>query len=80
MRGMKAKAYSLQTRISVLRALLTGKRTLTLNKRVDRMARRRGPSVRTPWRWIARYRAGGVQNLRDRLRSDLFTHRIKVRP
>jgi hypothetical protein len=71
----KPRHYPVEVRTRCLRALLSPNRTLSLSRRVRIWADRLGMSDRTIWRWLARYRAGGANELRDRLRGDLLTRR-----
>ena len=50
-------------------------RKLSFSRRLILLARRYGVADRTLWRWVRRYRLGGVDGMRDHVRRDTLTRR-----
>lgn len=71
------RRFSVAMRIAHVRALLICERKQPLTWRVNCRARRFGIAQRTLWRWIARFRTGGADALRDSFRRDMFTRRAR---
>jgi hypothetical protein len=67
--------YSVALRLHILRLLFGRNRKVSLTRRLTLISRRYEIAERTIWRWIARRRTGGVNALRDSLRSDTLTRR-----
>ena len=72
----RAGRFPVEVRIRCVRALLAFERKQPLSWRVNSRARRFGISTRSLWRWLARYRRGGPDALRDPFRRDLLTRRV----
>jgi transposase-like protein len=75
--GKRRRRYPLWFRLQCLRALLAPQRPpkSTFSRRVRLYAGRFNIAVSTIWRWLALYRKGGVDALRDHLRRDTLTRR-----
>jgi len=76
----RARRLSVHERVRCIRALLDESRTTPLSARVNTRARRFGYSSRTIWRWLARFRRGGANALRDSFRRDALTRRARPSP
>ena len=75
-RAAGKRRYSLAIRLRILRLLFAQGRKSSLSRRVRLWAYRLGMKHdRTIYRWLRRYRDGGANELRDKLRSDTLTRR-----
>jgi transposase-like protein len=74
----KRRQHSLHFRLRCLHALFRPQRQpkSSFSRRVILYARRFGISASSIWRWLALYRKGGADALRDHLRRDCLTRRV----
>ncbi len=73
--GKPRRRYPLARRLHILRLLFGRSRKLSFSRRLILLARRYGVADRTLWRWVRRYRLGGVDGMRDHVRRDTLTRR-----
>jgi transposase-like protein len=78
----KRRRYPLELRLRCLRALLHPQRQpkSSFTRRVLLYSSRYGICDKSIWRWLRKYRSGGVDALRDHLRRDTLTRRPKAQP
>jgi transposase-like protein len=74
-RASKRRRYPVALRLRMLRLLFGRSCEISLSRELILLSRRYELSARTLWRWVALYRKGGANALRDLLRGDTLTHR-----